>query len=131
MSDNKTYDVIVVGAGVIGCSIAYHLTKAGLKTALLDQGQVGTGASGANFGMVQSNDVEMVHSIPMTKASYARYDTLEEELGTSVGFRHIGALHLVSTEEQWKASEERAKILTQAGIPYEFVTRSRSKKLNR
>ncbi len=129
MSDNKTYDVIVVGAGVIGCSIAYHLTKAGLKTALLDQGQVGTGASGANFGMVQSNDVEMVHSIPMTKASYARYDTLEEELGTSVGFRHIGALHLVSTEEQWKASEERAKILTQAGIPYEFVTPQQVKEI--
>jgi len=105
MSDNKTYDVIVVGAGVIGCSIAYHLTKAGLKTALLEKDQVGAGASGANFGMVQSNDVEIEHSIPMVLASYARYNTLEEELGMPFGFRRIGALRLLSTEEQWKTSE--------------------------
>lgn len=129
MSENRNFDVIVVGAGVIGCSIAYHLSKAGLKTALIDQGQVGTGASGANFGMVQTNDVEIVHSIPMAMASYARYDTLEEELGMSIGFRRIGALRLLSSEEQWKASEERSKILTKAGIPYEFVSPERIKEI--
>lgn len=129
MSDNRTYDVIVVGAGVIGCSIAYHLTKAGLKTALLEQGQVGAGASGANFGMVQSNDVEMVSSIPMTLASYARYNTLEEELDTSLSFRRIGCLHLVSTEAQWKESEERTKVLPAHGIPYEYVTPQQVKEI--
>ncbi|NPV74812.1 MAG: FAD-binding oxidoreductase [Anaerolineae bacterium] len=129
MSDNKSYDVVVVGAGVIGCSIAYHLTKAGLKTALLEKEQVGAGASGANFGMVQSNDVEIEHSIPMVLASYARYNTLEEELGMSIGFRRIGALRLLSTEAQWKASEERAKILTAAGIPYEFIPPERIREI--
>ena len=129
MNDKNTYDVIVVGAGVIGCSIAYHLTKAGLKTALLDKDQVGAGASGANFGMVQSNDVEIEHSIPMVLASYARYNTLEEELGMSFAFRRIGALRLLSTEAQWKASEERAKILSAAGIPYEFVPPERIREI--
>lgn len=129
MSDNKTFDVIVVGAGVIGCSIAYHLAKAGLKTALLEKEQVGAGASGANFGMVQSNDVEMQHSIPMVLASYARYNTLEEELGMSVEFRRIGALRLLSTEAQWKTSEARAKILSAAGIPYEFVPPERIREI--
>lgn len=129
MSNTTTYDVIVVGAGVIGCSIAYHLTKAGLKTVLLDQGQVGTGASGANFGMVQSNDAELVYSIPMVKASYARYDTLEEELGASFEFRRIGALHLMSSEDQWKACIDRARILTEAGIHYEFVTPKQAREI--
>ncbi|MCC6146285.1 MAG: FAD-binding oxidoreductase [Anaerolineaceae bacterium] len=129
MSDIRTYDVIVVGAGVIGCSIAYHLTRAGLKTALLDQEQVGAGASGANFGMVQSNDAELVHSIPMVLASYRRYETLEEELGMPFGFRRIGALRLLSTEAQWKTSEERAGILSAAGIPYEFVPPERIREI--
>lgn len=129
MSNQKTFDVIVVGAGVVGCSIAYHLTKAGLKTALFDRGQVGAGASGANFGMVQSDDVELKHSIPMMLASYSRYDHLEEELGMSVGFKRIGALLLLSTEEQWKTTEERVKILSQAGIPSELITPEQIKEI--
>ncbi|NPV57952.1 MAG: FAD-binding oxidoreductase, partial [Anaerolineae bacterium] len=122
MKTNKTYDVIVVGAGVIGCSVAYQLAKSGLKTALLEKAQFGAGASGANFGMVQSNDAELKYSVPMVKASYARYDHLEEELGVSVDFRRIGSLRLLSSEAQWKESEERAQILSDAGIPYEFIT---------
>ena len=125
MNIKNNYDVIVIGAGVIGCSIAYHLTNAGFKTALLDQGQVGAGASGANFGMVQSDDAELIKSIPMVQTSYTRFDHLEEELGMPFGFRRIPSLHLLSTEKQWKESEERAKVLSEAGIPYEFVSPER------
>jgi sarcosine oxidase subunit beta len=124
-----TFDVIVVGAGVIGCSIAYHLTKAGLTTALLDRGRVGAGASSANFGVVQSNDAELTYSIPMVRLSYSRYDHLEEELRTSIGFRRIAALRLLSTEKQWKASEQRARVLPPNGIPYEFVPPERIKEI--
>ena len=81
MSGKNNFDVVVVGAGVIGCSIAHSLTAAGYKTALLEREQVGAGASGANFGMVQSNDVELDYSIPMLKASYSKYEHLEDELG--------------------------------------------------
>ena len=129
MSTNNTFDVVVIGAGVIGCSIAYQLSAAGLKTALLDRGQVGAGASGANFGMVQSNDVELDHSIPMVKASYSKFDHLEKELGMSVCFRRIASLRLLSSERQWKLSEERSKILPRNGIPYEFVPPERIKEI--
>jgi sarcosine oxidase, subunit beta len=121
MSIKNSFDVVVVGAGVIGCSIAYHLTAAGFKTALVDREQVGAGASSANFGMVQRNDVELNHTIPMVKASYTRYDQLEEELGMSIGFRRIATLRLLSSEEQWKSSQERAAVLSGKGIPYEFI----------
>ena len=121
MPDDRTFDVIVVGAGVVGCSIAYHLAAAGLKTALLDQGQVGAGASGANSGMVQSNDAELKHSIPMVTASFARYEHLEEELGMSLDFKRTGILHLLPTEEHWNSSIERAAALSQAGIACEML----------
>ncbi len=121
MSNSTTYDVIVVGAGVIGCSIAHALTTAGLKTALLDREHVGAGASGANFGMVQSNDVELKSSIPMVKASKAKFEHLEAELDMSVGLRRIASLRLLTSEQQWKFSEERSKVLPPNGIPYEFV----------
>ncbi len=121
MKTTNTFDVIIVGAGVVGCSIAYHLTKAGFNVALIEQKHVGSGASGANFGMVQSNDVEIKHSIPMVLHGYKRFDNLEEELGMSIGFRRIASLRLLSSESQWMNSKERASILSKAGIPYEFV----------
>jgi sarcosine oxidase subunit beta len=129
MSQKNTFDVVVVGAGVIGCSIAYHLSAAGLKTALLDRGQVGAGASGANFGMVQSNDAELKYSVPMVKTSYSRYDHLEEQLGMSVGFKRIGSLRLLTSEDQWKLSEERSEILRRNGIPHEYVPPERIKEI--
>ena len=129
MSTNNTFDVVVIGAGVIGCSIAYQLSAAGLKTALLDREQVGAGASGANFGMVQSNDVELKYSIPMVKAGYAKFDHLEEELGMAFGFRRVASLRLLSSEKQWKFSEERSKVLPPNGIPYEFVPPEQIKEL--
>lgn len=121
MKTENSYDVIVVGAGVVGCSIAYHLTAAGLKTALLERRHVGAGASGANFGMVQTNDVELKHSVPMVTASSARFDHLEEELGMPLEFKRIGALRLLSSEAQLQEVQERLRALPAAGIPYEFV----------
>ena len=129
MSAPGHFDVVIVGAGVIGCSIAYHLSAAGLKTALLERGQVGAGASGANLGMVQSNDAELNHSLPMVKASLSRYAQLEDELGMSVGLRPIGSLRLLSSEKQWKSSEERSRILPAHGISYEFVPPERIKEI--
>lgn len=121
MKSNQSYDAIIVGAGVVGCSIAYHLTQVGLRVALIEQKHVGSGASGANFGMVQSNDVEINHSIPMVMTGYARFETLEEELGMSLEFKRVASLRLLSSETQWNTSKERASILPKAGIPYEYV----------
>lgn len=129
MNGKNTYDVVVVGAGVIGCSIAHALTAAGLKTALLDREHVGAGASGANFGMVQSNDVELYSTIPMLKASKSKFEHLEEELDMSVGLRQIASLRLLTSESQWKLSEERSKVLRRNGIPYEFVPPHRIKEI--
>src|SRR5690606_17871975 len=98
MKSNQSYDAIIIGAGVVGCSIAYHLTQVGFRVALIEQKHVGSGASGANFGMVQSNDVEINHSIPMVMTGYARFDTLEEELGMSLEFKRIASLRLLSSE---------------------------------
>lgn len=49
---SETADVIIVGGGVIGCSIAYYLAKSGVKATVLDQGQLGAGASNAAAGML-------------------------------------------------------------------------------
>ena len=48
-------DVIVVGAGAIGTSIAYQLAKAGVKVMVFERGQIGSESTGASAGMIQIN----------------------------------------------------------------------------
>jgi len=116
-----TYDALVIGAGYIGCSVAYHLTKAGLHTALLDRGGIGAGASRANYGNIQVQDAELEHSLPMIRAGYACFETLEEELQQPVGLRKLGGLLLIETESQWQMMAARLPRLHAAGIQAELV----------
>ncbi|MEW5960116.1 MAG: FAD-binding oxidoreductase [Chloroflexota bacterium] len=118
------YDALVIGAGYIGCAVAYHLTAAGLNTALLDRGSVAAGASRANYGNVQVQDAELTHSLPMITAGFACFEHLEEELGCAVGYRPLGSLLLIETEAQWQTMAARLPGLHAAGIRAEIVPAS-------
>jgi glycine/D-amino acid oxidase-like deaminating enzyme len=120
-----TYDAIVVGAGYIGCAVAAALSEAGLRTALLDRGDVPGGASRANYGNVQVQDAELTHSLPMVTAGYRRFANLEDELGCSVGYRRVGSLLLIETEAQWQLMAARIPMLRAAGIQAELVPAER------
>ena len=58
----------MVGGGLVGSSIAYQLAKSGLKTLLVEQGELASGASGANFGNVQVQDADFGFSLELTIA---------------------------------------------------------------
>jgi glycine/D-amino acid oxidase-like deaminating enzyme len=120
-----TYDAIVVGAGYIGCAVASALTVAGLRTALLDRGDVPGGASRANYGNVQVQDAELAHSLSMVMAGYRRFADLEEELGCSVGYRRVGSLLLIESESQWHLMAARIPMLRAVGIRAELVPAER------
>lgn len=118
---NNTFDAIVIGAGYIGSSIAYHLSKAGLKTALFDQGPFAAGASRANYGNIQVQDLELEHSQELTLKGFEYFSTLEAELDWKLGLRKIGSLLPIETETQWKILELRKERLNKIGIQSELV----------
>jgi len=120
-----TYDALVIGAGYIGCAAAYYLAAAGLKTALLDQGGVGAGASRANYGNIQVQDAELDYSLPLVTAGYARCRQIEAELDCPVGYRKIGGLLLIETEAQWQLMANRLPALHTTGISAELVPAAR------
>jgi len=117
----STYDALVIGAGYIGCSVAYHLAAAGLRTALLDRGGIGAGASRANYGNIQIQDAELEHSLPMILAGRKAWEGIEETLG-DVGRRPLGSLLLIENEAQWQTMAARLPRLHAAGIPAELVS---------
>ena len=114
--------VVVVGGGVIGCSIAYHLQKAGASVVLLERGEIGGEASGAAAGMLIApiEDTENEGFNRLRRASLEMYPTLIEDVqeasGIDVEYKKPGMLRIASTPEM--AAAMRSLTRQQAGLEW-------------
>jgi len=131
--NNKIPDsskVVVIGGGVIGCSVAYHLTKFGWKDViLLERDQLTSGTTWHAAGLVS----QLGPSAAITKIrkySLELYKKLEKEVDHSAGLRLNGALSIAQTEGRWQELKRQAttaqlynidiKILDKENIKKEF-----------
>jgi glycine/D-amino acid oxidase-like deaminating enzyme len=102
----QRYDAIVIGGGLVGSAIAYGLARAGLRTALLDEGDVAYRASRGNFGLVwvQSKGDGAPHYQRWTRRSADEWPALAAELlartGIAVGHERPGGVHLCLSEAE-------------------------------
>ncbi|HTI72643.1 MAG TPA: FAD-dependent oxidoreductase [Candidatus Limnocylindria bacterium] len=92
--------VVIVGGGVIGTSVAYHLTQMGWRdVVLLEQGQLGGGTSWHAAGLVgrlrTSNSMTRIN-----KYTVELYSQLERETGHSVGWKQVGSLIVAKSEDR-------------------------------
>ena len=128
MSLNSKFEVIVVGGGAIGCTIAYYLRSEGFKVALVDKGPIGVEASWASAGIVGPGTFPGGNSWfkPATKMSKKLYDNLNQELfeetGQLVGYGGQGTLTLAFNVEE--ADEIKQYVEEQNGddVPTEILT---------
>lgn len=90
-------DVIVIGGGVQGCSVAYHLAIAGIDVVLVEQHDIAAGASGASAGGVRHQGRDL-REFPLAFAAIERWRGLEEELGADLSYRREGHLTLIEDE---------------------------------
>jgi len=99
-------EVIVVGGGVVGCSIAYHLTAAGRRVLLLERRGLASGASGRNGGMTGAGSSMHAASAAgravyaLTTANLELLRSLPNELGADIELRLPGTLDVITTPEQ-------------------------------
>lgn len=101
-----------------GLSTAYQLARRGVRTLVLQAGELGGGTSAACSGRAQVNEGHLDPlNLRLVRDGLARLETLEEELGASFEWRRTGYLCLINSTTLWDAWEERARVLTEAGIP--------------
>lgn len=95
---DQTYDAIVVGAGVIGASIAFHLAERGLKTAILERKTVASGATGYSSGLVRMHYDLAVEAELTFKSQKTYFSNWRERVGGDCGFINTGFLKVVKRE---------------------------------
>jgi glycine/D-amino acid oxidase-like deaminating enzyme len=93
-----------VGAGAVGCSIAYQLARRGAAVTLVDKAEPGAGASSANFGLIWSHTKEPAAYMDLHLRSIELWPRLVAELGEDVDLRlGGGAIDLCFTADDYKA----------------------------
>lgn len=114
-------DVAIIGAGVIGASIAYHLSREGTRVTLYDfDPPAEPSASWASAGGVRSQNRDP-REWKLTIAAAARWPQLDAELRMQTRFRQSGHLHVVENESDAAALRARVERERDGGIQVEYV----------
>ncbi len=114
--------VVVVGGGIIGCSVAFHLAKLGwTDVVLLERKQLTSGTTWHAAGLI----AQLRSSSNMTKlAKYSRdlYASLEEETGVATGLRTCGSISVALTEDRREELFRGAAMARAFGVAAEEIT---------
>ncbi len=128
-------DVVVVGAGVQGSSVALRLAQGGRKVAVLERAVPGAEASSAAGGIL-SPGVEAAEPGPfyaLCRASLALYPGFAREVealsGMSVGFRSLGTLEVALDDDHAKILAARAEKILAHGLPVEVLDEAAVRRL--
>ncbi len=117
--------VVIIGGGVIGCSVAYHLTKKGWKdVVLLERKQLTSGTTWHAAGLI----AQLRATANMTKlAKYSQelYGSLEEETGVATGFKRCGSITVALTEERKEEIYRQAAMARAFGVEVEEISNER------
>jgi glycine cleavage system T protein len=113
--------IVVIGGGVGGTSIAYHLTQRGWRDVLLlERAQLTSGSTFHSAGLVG----QLRSTMPLTRLmmdSVALYERLKQETGVDIGWRPVGSLRLASSRPRMEELERQAGWGTSFGLPLELI----------
>lgn len=113
-------EIVIIGGGVIGTSIAYHLTQRGARVTLVERDHLAAHASGASAGGVRQNGRDP-REMPLALQSIRRWHSLEEELGADVEYRMGGQLMVTEHEEDVPLLRQRVTDQQAMGLDIRFV----------
>jgi glycine oxidase len=120
-------DVVIVGGGVIGCAIAYHLASAGVSVTLFERKEVAGEASGAAAGMLAplSESPRPGPFVELCLASLSLFpalaDALREETGIDIEYVPSGILRVALSEDEERELRQRLEWQRSLGLPLEWV----------
>jgi sarcosine oxidase subunit beta len=105
--------VVIIGAGVMGSSLAYELALAGADVDVLDRGAICSGSSGLNSGGVRHQFTSDLN-VRLATQTIRRLSGFQEEFGVDIGFNQVGYMFLTATdgsEQTFRSAVEQQRAL--------------------
>jgi len=122
--------VVIIGGGVIGCSVAYHLTKLGWKdVVLLERAQLTAGTTWHAAGLIEAGGFFSETTIEMAKYTRELYSKLEAETGLSTGYKAVGMLEFATTPSRLEEMRRIAAFNRAFGVRVDEISPEKVKEL--
>jgi sarcosine oxidase subunit beta len=115
----KAADVVIIGGGIVGLSIAYYLgqKKAG-RILLFEKGQLGEGSTSRCVGGIRTQFSTEIN-IRFSLESLKTFEQFKEEFGVNPEFKRVGYLFLATTDREMKIFKENVRVQKKFNIPVE------------
>ena len=119
--------VVIIGGGVIGCSVAYHLAKEGWNDiVLLERKQLTSGTTWHAAGLIAQLRAT-ANMTRLAKYSQELYGTLSEETGVETGFKRVGSITTALTSERQEELMRSASMARAFGVDIDVISPSEIK----
>ena len=140
LDTDKQCEVAVLGGGITGALVAYHLAEAGISTILLDRRQPGCGSTMASTGLLQyeldTPLCELVKTVGKRNAvrayqlcigTFDKFEKLLADIGDRCGYQRCPSLYLASNSQDAEELKDEFQCRCDAGIELQFLTGSQIK----
>src|SRR5437660_5310404 len=123
----RTASVVIVGGGVVGCSIAYHLARRGQRdVVVLERETVGSGTTSKAAGGIRSQ-FPTETEIRFSLEAIGVFERFYDEFGVDIGYRKIGYLFLITDESDLRGFRERMALQRRLGVDVREIAPAEAK----
>lgn len=124
ISAAKSYDIAIIGGGMVGTAAAYHCARRGLKTILVERKHLAGGGSGGNFGLVlpTTGRFDVAGNLSFEKEGVRRIAGLSDELNFDIEYRPAHGYCLLVNEEEIAMFTAHRDHFVAKGLPERFIS---------
>jgi sarcosine oxidase subunit beta len=122
-------DVVIIGAGIIGSSIAYHLSRYKLGVTLLDSREIASGSSGACDGLIFLQSKKPGIHLQLAMESRRRFNQLGQQLPVPIGYKQTGGMVAIETEDELAAMEQFVAQQQENGLDVTLLEGKQARKI--
>ncbi|PFE97945.1 glycine oxidase [Bacillus thuringiensis] len=116
-------DVLIIGGGIIGCSIAYYTSKYGRDVTIIEKGEFVSGTSSRCDGNILAIDKDPGFDSQMSLVSQKLVTDLSEKLEYSFEYRAPGSILVCESDEEMEAAQQWVNRQKEAGLPFRMLDR--------
>ncbi len=110
----STAECVIIGGGVVGCSLAFHLARAGMRPLLLERGDLGSGSTARCAGGVRQQFATEVN-VRVGMLSRQLLADFEDEVGATADLREVGYLFVASSVAQMEQLSPQCRHAARGG----------------